>query len=157
MKGLSSAQRRRAVEGPQQMGRARSTRLPSPPPSKKLSGAGRPQCEATTLPHTPHPPAAKGSVLTVRERREFGRRAEEREGVQAAGMNLVCKVLTLPQVPGPKGPRRQLYSHFVRQPRVGRQRDLKGNLRPKEESGRVKVGQRAKVGAADKPALTWWS
>lgn len=37
---------------------------------------------------------------------------------------------------------RPSYSHFVRQPRVRRQCNLKGNLRPVEESGRVKVGQR---------------
>ena len=42
----------------------------------------------------------------------------------------------------PPTPPRPSYSHFVRQPRVRRQCDLKGNLRPEEERGRVMVGQR---------------
>lgn len=71
------------------------------------------------------------------------------EGSDPPSSDLLCHL---------RGSSRWSYSHFVRQPRVGRQRDLKGNLRPEEESER-ELGQAVgrRIGEGCGQTLTWWS
>ena len=121
--------------------------IKSPGPGPHVSPLHHPRNEfrrelgnpTTTFPsHTPAQPRTLASWYTItRFRWEWGGLGERR-GMRTAEVAAAGKVrVVFPPTREPlHPPPRPSYSHFVWQPRVRRQCDLKRNFRPEEERGR---------------------